>query len=247
VVRTRRHALLYDAGPRFSESFDTGSAVVAPYLRAQGVRSLDMLIVSHSDNDHQGGVESVLREIPAARVLAGEPGRYPANLTPAAQCAAGQGWQWDGVSFEMLAPAPEAAMDGNNASCVLSIAAPGGRILLPGDIEREVERQLWAAGRLIPVDVLLLPHHGSRSSSTEMFIAAVRPRYAVATAGYRNRFGFPKADVADRYRDAGATVLVTGYTGAVEFRLDHASGVAEPVLHRRAGRRYWHHLPVPED
>jgi competence protein ComEC len=246
VVRTFRHVLLYDAGPRFSENFDTGTAVVVPYLRGQGVKSLDMLIVSHSDNDHQGGAESVLREIPAARVLAGEPGRYPAGLQPARQCMAGQRWQWDGVSFEILAPAPAAAMNGNNASCVLSIVAPGGRILLPGDIEREVEQQLWAAGRLAPVDILLLPHHGSRSSSTELFVAAVRPRYAVATADYRNRYGFPKADVVGRYRDIGATVLATGQSGAIQFRLDHALGLEAPVLQRHADKRYWRHMPPPE-
>jgi competence protein ComEC len=245
VVRTRRHVLLYDAGPRFSESFDTGAAVVVPYLRAQGLRSLDMLVVSHADNDHQGGVESVLRQIPAATVLAGEPERYPAGLPQPRQCLAGQRWRWDGVDFEILSP--DAPARGNNASCVLGIVAPGGRILLPGDIERAVERVLWRTGRLGPADILLLPHHGSRSSSTPMLVAAVRPRYAVATADYRNRYGFPKADVTARYREAGATVLVTGYTGAVLFTLDHALGVIEPVLYRDAGRRYWQHAPLLED
>lgn len=247
VVRTRSHVLLYDAGPRFSESFDTGATVVAPYLRSQGVKSLDMLVVSHSDSDHQGGVESVLREIPAAVVLAGEPDKYPAGLPLPLQCQAGRRWEWDGVSFEVLAPMPRASLSGNNASCVLSIAAPGGKILLPGDIEREVEQALWQEGRLAPVDILLLPHHGSRSSSTPMFVAAVRPRYAVATADYRNRYGFPKADVVSRYRDVGAQVLVTGHGGAVQFMLDHALGMAEPVLYRHAGRRYWHHIPFPRD
>lgn len=247
VVQTQRHALLYDAGPRFSGSFDAGAAAVVPYLRARGLRTLDMLVVSHSDNDHQGGVESVLREIPARTVLAGEPERYPAGLPPARPCVRGQRWQWDGVDFEILSPAPGSGTGGNNASCVLSIAGPGGSILLSGDIEQETEHLLWAQGALRPVDILLVPHHGSRSSSTPPFVAALRPRYAVATADYRNRYGFPKAEVTDRYREAGATLLVTGYTGAVQFRLDRARDPAEPVLHRVAGRRYWHHLPVPED
>ncbi|HEX5055859.1 MAG TPA: DNA internalization-related competence protein ComEC/Rec2 [Gammaproteobacteria bacterium] len=247
VVRTRRHVLLYDTGPRFSRDFDAGSAVVVPYLRAQGVRVLDMLVVSHSDNDHQGGVEAVLRAIPARRVLAGEPARYPQALPSAGPCGRGQRWQWDGVSFEILAPAPDSTARGNNASCVLSIETPGGAILLPGDIEREVEEYLLSESGLHPADILLLPHHGSRSSSTPDFVAAVHPRYAVATADYRNRYGFPAADVAARYREAGARLLVTGYTGAVEFRLDHALGVAEPVLYRQAGRRYWQHIPLPGD
>jgi competence protein ComEC len=248
VVRTRRHALLYDAGPRFSDNFDAGSAAVVPYLRAQGVRYLDMLVVSHSHDDHQGGVESVLREISARTVLAGEPDRYPAALPPAGSCARGQRWRWDGVDFEILWPPPDAgAMRTNNVSCVLRITAPGGSILLPGDIEREAERSLWQEGALAPVDILLLPHHGSRTSSTPPFVMAVRPRYAVATADYRNRYGFPGKEVAGRYREAGASMLVTGYTGAVEFRLDHASGVAGPVLYRHVARRYWRHLPVPED
>jgi competence protein ComEC len=247
VVRTRRHVLLYDAGPRFSESFDTGTAVVLPFLRAQGVQTLDMLVVSHSDMDHQGGVESVLQEIPAAAVLAGEPEKYPAQLPAPLQCTAGQRWRWDGVEFAILAPPSRADTRGNNASCVLSIVAPGGRILLPGDIEQEMEQTLVAEERLAPVDILLLPHHGSRTSSTPSFVARVRPRYAIATADYRNRYGFPKADVAGRYRDIGATVLVTGYTGAVQFTLDHARGVMQPVLYRQAGRHYWHHQPVPED
>jgi competence protein ComEC len=241
VVRTRSRVLVYDTGPRFSEEFDAGAAVIAPYLRARGIARIDTLVVSHSDDDHDGGLESLLATIPVDTLLMGEPA---AALPQAHACRRGQRWVWDEVEFELLHPSSEHGFDGNNASCVLQITAPGGRLLLTGDIEKQAERQLLENHLLQPADILLIPHHGSRTSSTPAFVEAIRPRYAVATTGYRNRFGFPKADIAARYLRHGGRVLNTMETGAIHFVVDR-HGIHPPELYRPSHSRYWHHRLHP--
>ena len=242
VARTERHALLYDAGPAFNAFSDSGNRVVLPYLRGEGVAQLDALVVSHDDRDHAGGARSVLGGMPVALLWSSLPDDDPLRSrgTPNRTCAAGQGWEWEGVSFEFLHPAvPVSGGRANNRSCVLRIAAPGGRMLLAGDIERAAEREL--IGRvpdLLPAEVLLVPHHGSATSSSAEFIEKVAPRYAVFAVGYRNRFGHPREDVLDRYRDAGSALLRTDAAGAIELRFSPTAVRVE--THRVRARRYWH-------
>jgi len=228
VVQTARHALVYDTGPRFSPQFDAGQAVVVPFLRRQGIVRLDGLVVSHGDNDHSGGVASLLQAYLPLAVFSSVPEQLPGM--DVSRCRLGQHWQWDGVGFTILHPDPADGLTGNNASCVLRIeAANGQRVLLPGDIERAAEGRLveQQRGRL-PAQVLVAPHHGSNTSSTTAFIAAVNPDVVIFPAAWLNRFRFPKRDVVQRYRDAGALVYETGIRGALSIRL--SSATAQPVI-----------------
>ena len=234
VVRTQQHVLVYDTGPKFSARFDAGHAVVLPYLRTLGVTDIDMLMVSHGDNDHIGGAESIVNSMPVKRILSSVPER----IGPQAEhCLAGQRWQWDGVDFVVLHP-QSSGLTGNNASCVLRIATRGASVLLTGDIEYEAEQLLLASNALQPTDIVLVPHHGSRTSSTEPFVAALQAKHAVFSAGFLNRYGFPKPDIAARYQALGAKLWTTGTVGAIEFYLDHDS-VRPPLAYRDVYRKYW--------
>jgi competence protein ComEC len=234
VVRTQHHALVFDTGAKFSSRFDAGSAVVVPYLQARGVRTIDMLVVSHGDNDHIGGAAALLTQMPVTRRLSSVPERLPG----AAPCVAGDAWIWDGVRFEMLNPPAGHAGADNNASCVLKIDSAHGSVLLTADIEARAERALLARdpGRLT-ADILVAPHHGSKTSSSCAFIDAVRPRVVLFPAGYRNRYHHPHPRVRERYAVRGIAQYESAHTGAMEFRLSGA-GIA-PMFYREQARRYW--------
>jgi competence protein ComEC len=244
VARTRQHTLVYDTGPRFSSSFDTGKSVVVPFLRHMGVRDLDMLIISHGDNDHIGGATSVLDHFPATAVLSSVPGQLPAEK--ARYCSHQQRWVWEGVSFEMLHPYDE-SLRGNNASCVLRIVSAGGQaLLLTGDIEAPAERRLLSkSAHSLPARILVAPHHGSNTSSTPAFVAAVSPDSVLFPSGYRNRYGFPKAAVVERYAGIHAEMYETGLSGALSVTL--SSVTEEPVIrrYRDVRRRYWQSQNIP--
>jgi competence protein ComEC len=242
VVRTASRALLYDAGPAYGPDADSGGRIVVPLLRGTGVRSLDMLVVSHEDLDHLGGALTVLETFEVQALASSLPRGHSLNSLVAVpgRCSAGTRWQWDGVHFEFLHPQPgwESARR-NNQSCVLRVAAGGASMLLTGDIERTAESTLIQ--KIPRTDVLLVPHHGSRTSSSEEFISAVAPRWAVVPAGYRNRFGHPAREVLERYRAAGIHVLRTDLDGAVNVVLKEDQIQVHPERARRP--RYWRRSP----
>ena len=248
VFQTERHALLYDAGPVFGAAADSGNRIIVPYLRAAGVRRLDGLIVSHDDTDHAGGAASVLQALPVDWLLSSLPDMDPLPLVAdhAVRCQSGQDWEWDGVRFEMLhpsAPSYDARVKSNDRGCVLKVTAPGGSILVPGDIERASEERLLRQGRSLAADILLAPHHGSRTSSTAGFVDAVRPKQVIFAVGYRNRFGHPHADVVARWKAIDAGILRTDRDGAVLVTIaPHAPVRVE--RHRVLHRRYWLEAPV---
>ncbi len=232
LVTTRHHALLYDAGPAFRSGSDAGSVAVLPYLDARLARPPDMLMVSHGDTDHRGGASSVTSRYPDLAVV-GEamPGARP--------CTAGESWSWDGVVFEVLYPDHGGGSDGNDGSCVLSVTAGSTRVLLPGDIEAGGEAALVASGRSLASGIVVVPHHGSATSSTAAFVAAVAPRYALVAAGHDNRWGHPRPEVVGRWRAAGARVLTTARSGTIELRVSPTGHVGAPYRHRVDGRRLW--------
>jgi competence protein ComEC len=243
VVRTHDHVLVYDTGPRFGPDFDTGAAVLVPYLRSQGIRRVDRLIVSHGDNDHIGGTASLLERFPAAAILSSVPARLP----PGAQlCRRGRHWRWDGVEFRILHPGRKGAAHGNDASCVLRVTSAAGAVLLTGDIEAPAERILLTdVPGALRARVLVVPHHGSRSSSTPAFLAAVHPELALLPVGYRNRFRFPNPGVTARYRAAGVRMLDTAAEGAVTVRMAPGARDLHVSTQRRSVRRYWHWRAPP--
>jgi len=244
LVRTASRALLYDAGPAFGPEADSGGRIVAPLLRGAGIHSLDMLVVSHEDIDHLGGALTVLETVEVQALASSLPRGHSLNSLVAAprRCTAGSRWQWDGVHFEFLHPQPgwESARR-NNQSCVLRVAAGGASMLLTGDIERAAEDLLRKEPASLRSDILLVPHHGSRTSSSEEFISAVAPRWAVVPAGYRNRFGHPARDVLERYERARVRVLRTDLDGAVTVLLKKE--LLEVSAERTRAPRYWRRSP----
>ncbi len=246
LVRTANRSLLYDAGPAFGAEADSGERIIAPYLRAAGIERLDVMIVTHKDIDHSGGAASVLENFDVATLLSSLPAGDPLlGLAPVAQrCAAGQNWIWDGVRFEVLHPenAAARARKTNDLSCVLKVSAGGRSMLLTGDIENPAEADLLKrVPGALPADVLLVPHHGSRTSSSAGFLAAVRPSVAVVPVGYRNRFGHPNAEVLGRYSSMNIRIYRTDQDGALTVGL--SSGGLEIAGERQQRRRYWHDAP----
>ncbi len=236
LLRTRDHALVYDAGARYPSGFDLGEAVVLPSIHALGIDRLDMLMISHGDNDHAGGAEAVASAFPQARRYAGEPARM---RLPMQQCVAGQSWQWDGVRFRVLSPARGEGDRDNDSSCVLLVEGRGGRLLLTGDISSKVEPQVAAALGPGPRPFMLVPHHGSKTSSGAPFIAAVQPPLALVSAGWRNRFGHPKPEVLARYAAAGVPVFNTAVQGAIPLDFPANAAPRRERGWRRQQPRYW--------
>jgi competence protein ComEC len=242
LVRTANRALLYDTGAAFADS-DSGERIIVPFLRASGVGELSGLIVTHDDNDHSGGMRSVLRDLPTSWLLHGLPAASPLlGGAPAARhCTRGQRWSWDGVLFEILNPRPKAYAESprrdNDYSCVLRVSSGRHSLLLTGDGERRTELELIESGQLEPVSVLLAGHHGSLTSSIPEFVAATRPELVVFTQGYRNRYGHPHPQVVARFRDSEARLLRSDSGGLI--RLDFGEAGVEASQYRPMHRRYW--------
>jgi len=234
VVRTASHVLVYDTGPRFRSGSDTGDMVVAPYLQSLGIGRLDMLMVSHGDSDHAGGVASVRRALTVERVMYG--GGMPA--ADAEACEAGREWRWDGVDFAVLYPPPGTTVRGNDGSCVLAVGGGDGRLLLTGDLESGGETALVAEAVDLRAAVLQVPHHGSLTSTTAPFLAAASPRLGLIAVGFGNRFGLPHPEVVSRLGGAGVRLLDTASCGAITLTLT-AEGPGEPECYRRAHPRPW--------
>ncbi len=253
LVRTQHHALLLDAGPAWGEGRDAGERVVVPVLRHLGVRRLDALVLTHRDLDHAGGAAAVLKAIPAATLLSSLEATHPLRRWPIPHqpCRRGQVWFWDGVRFEVLHPfgTEDPQAKPNHLSCVLRVVDAQGRsLLMTGDIEHEQEAALVQAdvgptpdGETMSLrsHALVVPHHGSRTSSTPPFIDAVGPQWAIAQAGYRNRFGHPVPSVVQTITHAGAQLEVSPDCGAW-----HWDGQSPPQCWRRVQPRHWHDGPA---
>ncbi len=242
--QTAHHNLLYDTGPSYSADADSGNRIIAPYLRAAGISHLDGMIVTHNDNDHSGGAISVLQEVPTGWFASSLPAdnAIVAVAPQPRRCYAGQHWQWDGVRFDMLHPAWQSydveKLKDNDRGCVLKITSRFGSLLLPADIESSSEQALVEAqSDALAADVLVVPHHGSKTSSTPDFIARVHPKIAIFTTGYRNRFGHPKAEVVARYKDAGSRIYRSDEDGAV--LLDFGKTGISANAWRKTAHRYW--------
>ncbi len=241
LVRTTTHALLYDAGPRHANDSDAGQRVLVPLLRTLDVR-LDRLVLSHRDSDHTGGAAAVLAAQPGADLLSSlEEAHELHTLRPSQRCVAGQGWDWDGVRFEVLHPQAEdygKARRSNALSCVLRIGNGTQTVLLAGDIEKAQEARLLADGAALRADWLLVPHHGSKTSSTAAFLDAVAPQTALVQAGYRNRFGHPAPEVVARYAQRDVQLLSSAQCGAARW---HSEQPRTTRCERQVQARYWQH------
>lgn len=261
VIRTQNHVLVFDAGAKFSERLNVGTAVVIPYLRNQGVTQLDRLIISHGDADHIGGAQAILDEYPEALLIGQdiEPLLPSANRQTVGQqsieeitgqfCSSGMQWQWDGVDFVFLWPehtnkAVDKKYKRNNLSCVLQVSSKFGSVLLTGDIEKKAELQLLRQfSEQLQSDILIVPHHGSNTSSLLQFITAVNPKISLISVGYKNKYGLPNARVLARYSDNERKLWRTDRDGAISIKLveGHSFKVQK---YREKAARYWHHKAV---
>lgn len=244
-VRTAHHDLLFDTGPQYTPESDSGERVIHPFLRAAGVRHLDRMIVSHDDLDHSGGAPSLLKLMSVGEFMSSLPDEHALVRQAGGQhpCRRGDTWDWDGVRFEVLHPAEgtQAAKD-NDHSCVLKISDARWSLLLTADIEAQSENDIlaWDAARLRS-SVMVVPHHGSKTSSQIGFIDAVGAKTAIFTSGYRNRFHHPAPEVVERYAATDALLLRSDLNGAVMLREPVEISEAGPVLawERQQGARYW--------
>jgi competence protein ComEC len=248
VVRTANHSLVYDAGPKWNPDADSGNRIVVPFLRGEGIRELDALIVTHDDDDHAGGARAIIAARRPKWLLTSLDADRDAidGAREVMRCEAGDAWRWDGVDFAIVHPDIAAYdVDGiktNNLSCVLKITAPGGSILMAADIEKPAEMQMLARDQSAPsglkADVLVVPHHGSRTSSTDAFLDAVAPQLALVPVGYRSRFRHPNGAVMERYAARNIPIMRTDYLGAITVIF--AAGQSPRVSNFRDEKpRYW--------
>ncbi len=237
LAHTADHALLFDAGARYPSGFDLGEAAVVPSLHALGVTRLDRLVVSHGDNDHAGGARAVAAAFMPEVTESSVPERLP---IAAATCRAGESWVWNEVRFRVVSPPADAVRRDNDGSCVVLIEGRHARALFPGDVSARIEPEIAAAvgDSTLPL-VLVVPHHGSRTSSSEGLLEALHPAIALVSAGYRSRFGHPHPDVLRRYAAQGIPVLNTAETGCIELHLQSSEPIVPERLCRRDRRAYW--------
>ncbi len=239
IVETRNHVLLFDAGPSYPSGYDSGADIVVPALHALGHDSVDAIVISHSDNDHAGGAPAVIARYPDATLIAGP----DVELRGSTICTSGYSWLWDGVDFEFLHPPSGFRSLGNDSSCVLRISTADDAILLTGDVERAGERSMLDRNSDLDSGIVIVPHHGSATSSSEDFVNATGADYAVVSTGRDNRWGFPRPEVRRRWELANARIVTTGNGGAITITIGE-SAVTAVVPRRERRRRYW--FPVSE-
>ena len=236
VIETSNHVLVFDTGAKYSKYYDMGDAVVIPFLKSKGIKTVDTLMISHGDNDHIGGAESVINQTQVEKIMTSVPEMLE-HYAPV-QCSAGQSWVWDQVSFDVLSPRQNLFVSENNNSCVLKISSKQGSILLTGDIEKFAE--VWLvknAAEKLESQILIAPHHGSKTSSTYSFLKQVNPDIVLIPSGYRNRFSFPHQSVLKRYKKIQARVMNVANEGAIVVESKNDAFVVKST--RLAQSKYW--------
>ena len=246
IIKTQRHSLLFDTGARFSKKFNAGDAVILPVLKTLSINKLDKLLISHGDNDHSGSLEAILAGINVQQVMTNEdiPNDKSADYD-VAPCVAGRQWNWDGVAFKILHPQEDAPVSGNNASCVLKITSDFGSVLLPADVEKEAELSIASSynGEL-KSSILVAPHHGSKTSSSEAFLQAVSPELVLIPAGWMNRYHHPSKEVVSRMTERGIAQVSTGECGAIDVNVRQRGVMIETYRHK--SRKIWDRTEIDQ-
>lgn len=236
-IQQGSNTLLYDLGPRYGISGSATESIVIPYLKKQGIKHIDKLVVSHFDSDHAGDVQALIDEISVSEILSGEKTGLNVQVKP---CVAGDHWQWSGTVFNILSP-DRNDYQGNNASCVIRISIGQSDILLTGDIERKMEKYLLETqADKLASSIIIVPHHGSRSSSMQSFVNTVNPEIVLNSSGYLNRYRFPDKKVKQRWLETGSYFLDTAIQGAVELELDKQGEVVTLSASRQDFQKYWY-------
>lgn len=241
VVQTKNHVLVFDTGPKLGENFDTGKAVVLPYLRHQHIHHIDALVISHADMDHRGGMASVLKGIVVKSTFVNDLKIVPKNTFVLAKlCEPNLSWTWDGVTFQFLTKGLAQFTNTNDRSCVLKISNGDQSVLFPGDLEAQGEHMLIKNyGEILKSDLLVAGHHGSKTSSSLPWINAVNPNYVLFPTGYLNRYHFPNNEIVARYKHQGAIMLSTADCGLIDWTMGH-DFMKMPQCYRKENARFWY-------
>ena len=231
VIEQDQRAILYDTGASYISGFNLAEAVVEPYLLSRDINRLDFLILSHSDNDHAGGYDYLKQNLAINQVVAN-------HINYAQPCLAGTEFVWQQLTLSVLSPKQLIGQD-NDDSCVLMISDGKSKLLLSGDISRKIEYQLVAnqAQQPLAADLLIAPHHGSKTSSSEAFINAVQPELVIFSTGFQNRWQMPNKAVTSRYQAANITTLNTAKVGMI--RVEFGQSTMKVQEHRRDLWPYW--------
>lgn len=237
VVQTKHHMLLYDTGPKYSEQFNMGKHVVVPFLRSIKTNNIDMLVISHGDNDHIGGASSVMEAFNVNEIKTSVTERFKFKNT--SLCLEKEKWQWDNINFEFLYPDKSNLNLGNDSSCVLLIDNGTQQILLSGDIEKWAERRMLKKNKLSPTAILVAPHHGSKTSGLRKFMETLRPQIVLYAVGYRNRYHFPHPSVVKSYKQIESQQLDTSTSGAIQIKLSQKEASIKPESFRNQHHHYW--------
>ncbi len=240
VIEQADYTLVYDTGPAYQSGFNTADAVLIPYLNYRGIKQLDTLVISHADNDHIGGYDHLMAAFPATQVLTSR-----VDILPQANaCYAGQKWQRGSVQYQFISPSVDTPDGSNNRSCVLRLSYGSSSVLIAGDIEKQVERQLLDRKTDLSADILLVPHQGSKTSSTEAFIDAVNPNLALIAAGYLNQYGHPHPEVTKRYNQRGIALLSTIESGSIQVEISLNDRQIKSF--RESQKRFWQRRKVTQ-
>jgi len=240
VIETQNTVTVYDTGPRYGSGFTAAEAVLLPYLRQRGITVIDTLVISHADNDHIGGMTAVLAAFEVRRLVSSRIDK----VQGAEECTQGQQWKYDQTLFRVLSPNTLTPKGSNNHSCVLMLDHSDYKILISGDIEKQVERYLVKTmGDGLAANVLLVPHQGSKTSSTPEFLDAVSPTLAIVAAGYRNHYGHPHNEVVNRYREKNIELASTIESGSVLLKINQL-GLSQ-THYRKQQQRFWHYQKMP--
>jgi len=211
VIRTANHIAIYDTGMKFFQGNDIGKIVMIPYLNRLNVKRIDKIIISHADLDHRGGLASLEERYKVNELIVDSPSYYHRGLS----CHNYPSWTWDNVSFKFF-PLHSKFLSKNNSSCILKISTEAGAVLLSGDIEHEGEAYLTKTyGKELASSVLLIPHHGSKTSSSFDFISAVHPQYAMVSYGFDNRYHFPHKEALRNYERLHIPIFNTVDSGMI--------------------------------
>ena len=232
VISQGREAILYDTGPRWKTD-DAGGRVVIPWLERKQLQ-LQQIILSHKHLDHSGGLESIKQRWPQIQV------RSALNNVEHLSCIRGTQWQWKQLHFQVLWPINASASGNNNDSCVISVDDGKVRLLLTGDIEAIAERQLVALEKHnLNVDIVQVPHHGSRTSSSSLFLRSLNGQVALASVARYNAWRMPAKSVLENYQKTGFNWFDTGQSGQISLSINNGR-VRVATLREQLMPRWYH-------